>query len=380
MIPLTEEQRMLVKSVEEIADREFAGDAFTWEGEKPWENARLLAEEGYLGIGMPEKYGGGGMSEVEVLLVTETVGRICPDTARFISGANLVAPRAVEMFGTEAAKEKYLPPVIQGRDRIAIAISEPKAGSDVKNMNTHVREEGGNLYLTGEKLWPSEVPSSSSAVVWCKFPEGMGAVVMDFDWSGVEIGNHFTNMAGYTQSQFFMEDVHIPKENVLVRGPEVFKEQLNALNWERIDNAVSANTWALSAFDKALEYAQDREQFGQKIGNFQGIEWKLADMAKQIQVSRAFTYNAVQRARRSGNPPGRLETSIAKLYAAEMAEHVTSEAVQIHGANGYQRGHPVEYLYRLARGRRIAGGTDEIQKNTIAEALTDQGLPDLTDV
>jgi alkylation response protein AidB-like acyl-CoA dehydrogenase len=145
-----------------------------------------------------------------------------------------------------------------------------------------------------------------------------------------------------------------------------------------VGNASLCNAVALCAFDKALDYAQQREQFGQPIGEFQGIEWKLADMAKKIEISRAITHQIAEEAYRKETEPGRMETSIAKLYSAEMGEEIVSESLQIHGANGYQQGHPLEYLYRFARGRRIAAGTDEIQKNTIARALKEEGLPHIT--
>jgi alkylation response protein AidB-like acyl-CoA dehydrogenase len=186
-------------------------------------------------------------------------------------------------------------------------------------------------------------------------------------------------MFNHKQTQFYMEDVHIPQENVITRGPKGFKQQLKALNWERVGNAALCNATALCAFDKALEYAQQREQFGQPIGDFQGIEWKLADLAKQIEVSRAITHQIAQTAHREGTQPGRMETSIAKLYSAEILEEVVSESLQIHGANGFQKGHALEYLYRFARGRRIAAGTDEIQKNTIARALKRDGLPHIVE-
>jgi alkylation response protein AidB-like acyl-CoA dehydrogenase len=175
-----------------------------------------------------------------------------------------------------------------------------------------------------------------------------------------------------------MEDVHIPEENVLTRGPDGFKNQLKALNWERLGSSTFANSMARNALGKALDYAEDREQFGQPIGDFQGIEWKLADMTKQLEASRALTYRAATTAVEQGRIPDRMGTSIAKLFSSEIAESVVSEALQIHGANGYQQGHPLEYLYRLARARRIAAGTDEIQKNQIASVLRDDGLPSLT--
>ncbi len=376
MLALSDAQQMLVETVRDIAEREFAENAGSWDGEKPKPNLETLAENGFLGVSLPEEYGGGGMSEFEAILVEETVGRVCPDTAYALP--DMGAPRAVAMFGTEEAKEQYLPPVCAAEDHLAIAISEPEAGSDVTSMNTRIEEaDDGELYLSGEKIWVSGVEEASAAVVWAKFPEGLGTVIMEFDQPGVEIQQHYENMFGHTQSQFHMEDVHIPQKNVLTRGPEGFKEQLKSLNWERLGNAALCNGTAACVIDMALAYAQDREQFGQPIGDFQGIEWKLADMAKQIQASRALKYQIADTARRENQAPGRLETSIVKLFSAEILEDVVSEAVQIHGANGYQQGHPLEYFYRFARGRRIAAGTDEIQKNTIAGGLKEQGLPHL---
>lgn len=376
MVSLTDEQEMLVDSLRDIAVTEFAENACTWGGDKPWENLRLLADRGYLGISLPEEYGGGGLTEFEALLMSETVGRVCPDTAYALP--DMGGARAVVMFGTETAKETYLPPITSGDDHLAIAISEPEAGSDVQSMNTTVEDRDGELSITGEKIWVSGVNEASAAVVWTKFPDGLGTVIVDLDSPGIEIGQHFTNMFGHTQTQFFMEDVSISTENVLVRGPDAFKEQLQALNWERLGNATLSNATALCAFDKALDYSEDREQFGEPIGEFQGIQWKLADLAKELQSSRAIMYSAAEEARDRGGVPERLSTHIANLYSGEVLEHTVSEALQIHGANGYQRGHPLEYLYRFARARRIAGGTDEIQKNQVAHVVQNKGLPWLT--
>jgi alkylation response protein AidB-like acyl-CoA dehydrogenase len=267
--------------------------------------------------------------------------------------------------------------VTAGEDAVAIAISEPEAGSDVGSMSTRVEEEDGELLLNGEKIWVSHVRHSTAAVVWVKFPEGLGSIVMDFDWDGIEIQQHYTNMHDGTQTQFRMEDVTVPEENVLTRGKEGFREQLRALNWERVGSATLANAMARCAVDRALEYAAQREQFGQPIGEFQGIEWKLADMVKELEASRTLAYRAAMEAERGDGAPDRLQASLAKLYSGEMVENVVSEALQIHGANGYQRGHALEYLYRFARGRRLAAGTDEIQKNGIAAVLAEEGLPPL---
>jgi len=366
-----------VSTLETLAEREFADRAFEWDGEPPWANVELLADRGFLGINIDEAYGGGGLTEFDAMLTIEAVGQVCPDTAEFLYNQQMVAPRAIEMFGTDTAKERYLPPVTAGEDSVAIAISEPEAGSDVGSMETRVTETDGGLVLDGEKIWVSNVAHSSAAVVWAKFPGGLGSLVVEFDWPGVEIQQDYTNMAGHEQTQFRMDGVEVPEENVLTRGEDGFKQQLKALNWERLGSATLANSFARCALSKALDYADQREQFGRPIGEFQGIEWKLADAAKRLEASRALTYRAAVNAHERGRIPDRLDASIAKLFASEMVEEVVSEALQIHGANGYQQGHPLEHLYKLARGRRLAAGTDEIQRNQIADVLKSDGLPSL---
>jgi alkylation response protein AidB-like acyl-CoA dehydrogenase len=377
MQSLSPEQEMVVSSLRDIAEKEFADRAFDCPGETPWENIELLADRGFMGINIDDEYGGGGMTEFEAMLSIETVGLVCPDTANFLYTQQMVAPRAIEMFGTEAAKEQYLPSVTAGEEAIAIAISEPESGSDVGSMRTTVEEDGDELSVTGEKIWVSNLDDASAAVVWAKFPEGLGSAVVDLEDPGIEVQQHYTNMADHVQTQFQLNDVPVPEENVLTRGSDGFKQQLQALNWERLGSATLANSFARCALDKALDYAENRSQFGQPIGDFQGIEWKLADMAKRLEASRALTYQAASRAHEQGRVPDRLNSSLAKLFSSESVEQIVSEALQIHGANGYQQGHPLEHLYRLARGRRLAAGTDEIQKNQIASVLKKHGLPDL---
>jgi alkylation response protein AidB-like acyl-CoA dehydrogenase len=375
MLALSSEQEALVSAVGEFASAEFAQDAYSWEGTIPWENLQGLADHGFLGVNFDKQYGGGGLSEFEALLVGEAVGRVCPDTGGLLLNQQLIAPRVIHTFGTDHAKEEYLPPVLAGEDLVAVAISEPQAGSDVGAMKTKVTERDGDLFLSGEKTWVSYLPDASAAVVWAKFPEGLGSIILDLDAQGVDIAQHHTNMMGNTQTQFYMEDVKIPDENVLVRGKEAFKRQLAELNWERMSIAASANTIAVNALEMALEYAEDREQFDQPIEEFQGIEWKLATMIKQVETSRAMTYQTVETAGGEEGVPDRLHSQIAKLFASEVVHDVVDEALQIHGANGYQQGHPLEYLYRWVRAFRIGGGTDEILKNTIASHLKVDGVP-----
>ncbi|MUV85351.1 acyl-CoA dehydrogenase [Natronomonas sp. CBA1123] len=375
MDSLSDEQRMVLETVRDLAEQNFAEKACTWDDKAPWENIELLAEHGFLGINFEEKYGGGGMTEVEAMLMIEIVSRVCPDTGLFLNTQQMLAPRAVAEFGTEAAKESYLPPIMNGEDAMALAISEPDAGSDVGAMNTIAEEDGDGFRVTGEKTWVSDVPYSSSAVVWVRYPdEGLGSLIVDFDADGVEIANHFTNMAGHKQTQFYMEDVYVPEENVLTHGRSAFKEQLVSLNWERLGNAAMITGRMAFALDMAIDYATEREQFGQPIGDFQGIEWKLADLVKQYKAAQGLTHQAARNAVAADRTPSRLDASVATLYASEIAEHVVSECLQIHGANAYQKGHPLEFLYRDVRGWRIGAGTDEIQKNQIADTIKENGL------
>jgi len=378
MRSLTDEQQMVVDALSDVAESEFADNAFEWEGEIPWPNIETLAEHGFLGLNFDEEYGGGGFSEFEAMLMVDAVGRVCPDTATFLLNQHFIGPRAIDMFGSDQAKETYLPPVINGESSIVIAMSEPGAGSDVQSMTTTVEPGDDCHYLNGEKIWVSDVPDADAAVVWAKFPEGLGSVVIDLDDPGVEIIEHFTNMSGAPQSQFYLEDVRIPEWRILTRGKSGFKEQLKSLNWERLGMAQLANTVAHCALDQAIEYAEDREQFDQPVIEFQGIRWKVAEMVKRLEASRALTYRAGRQANEAGRVPDPLQSAIAKLFATEIAEHVVDQSLQMHGAGGYQQGHPLEYLYRIVRGYRIAGGTDEIMRNTIADLVEQNGLPEIT--
>lgn len=371
---LTAEQRAFAERAEDVA-AEFADEAYTWRGDVPRSNLQRLAEADLYCPSIDEAYGGQGLSDVTAMLLTEAVSRVCPDTGWFTYLQSMVGPRAIDLFGSESLKEAYLPAVTSGESFVSIAISEPEAGSDAASMTTEITEEGGDLVCNGEKTWVGGVPFGDAAVTWVRFPEGLGSVVVPYDDPGVEIEEVYTNMAGYAQTHFTIDDVVVPEDHVLTRGEAGFKEQLVSLNWERLGSSVLTVGWAEAALERAMAYASEREQFGQEIDEFQGIEWKLAEMYRQVETAASLSYGAAARADESDHAPPRLGTSTAKLHSSRIVEDVVSEAVQIVGARAYQQGHPLEYLYRLARSRRIAAGTDEIQLNTIAGALKESGLP-----
>lgn len=375
---LTDAQREFKTAAADLAAEEFAPAAFTWEGDLPAENRDRLADAGLLGIALPERYGGGGGSVVDVLLAQEAVGRVCPDTAHVLSRSSMGPPRVIAELGSEALKERYLPDVCAGDLTMSVAISEPGAGSDAGAMTTSARVDGDTVRLDGEKTWVGKAEEAGAFLVWARFDDrgdgepGVGAVVVDADAPGFALGDAHTNMAGHAQHELHFDDCTVPVDRVLARGPESFKRLLTEFNVERCHNAMMCVACGLAAFDEALEYARDREQFGQRVADFQGIEWKLADIAIQLEAARLLVYRAADRATRTG--PSRLETSMAKVLANEAGGTAVDEALQICGARGYMKSSPVEYLYRWVRGWKIAGGTVEIQRNNIAAELKEHGL------
>ena len=369
----SDEQQLIYNTASEIAREEFSDAAFTWEQEFPEPNLETLAEQGLLGIGLPEEYGGGGYSVVEVLLATEAVGRICPDTAHVLSRSSMGPPRVIAELGSEYLKERYLPGVCAGEDVLSVAISESEAGSDAGAMRTRAEYDGDEIVINGSKMWVTKADRCTAFLVYARFPDDtIGAVVVDKDSDGLSLDDGSVNMAGHTQYEIRFDDVAVPDEQLLVHDEAAFKELLIEFNVERCHNAMMCVACGLCAFDKALEHAKNREQFGQPIGEFQGIEWKLADMATDLEAARLLIYRAAANARHSD--PSRLETSMAKIKANEAGQAVIDDAMQIHGAGGYMKDSPIEYLYRWVRGWKIAGGTVEIQRNMIARDLKKYGL------
>ena len=364
-----QEQQMIRDSASAIAETEFAETAFTWESTYPYENREILAENGFLGIALPEEYGGGGYGPLEVVLAQEAIGRVCPDTAHILSRSSMGPPRVIAELGSDYLKDRYLADVCRGESVLSVAISEPNAGSDAGGMRTSATVDGDEVRLDGQKAWITKGTIADGFLVYARFDDGIGAVVVDADAPGLTVGDGYENMAGHVQTDLFFDDCVVPTEQILVRGDNSFKQLLQEFNVERCHNAMMCVACGLNAFDSAVEHAGSREQFGQPIAEFQGIEWKLARMAMSLEAARLLIYRAASR-----DSPNRLETSVAKVMGNEVGQAVVDEALQIHGATGYMKGHPLEYLYRWVRGWQIAGGTVETQLNTIAHVVTKYGL------
>ena len=362
---LSSEQALLKSTARKLAEGQFRASAFKWKGEYPATNEKILREQGFFGVSLPQEYGGGGLSLLEDLLILGEIGRVCPDTAFALTLAG--PPRIIAELGSEGLKRIYLPAFCRDGQKIGIAISEAEAGSAVTELRTRARVEGDRVILDGGKIFISHADICAAFLTFVKFDEGIGAVIVDQGTPGLELGKPDINMAGHRQYTLFFDGCKISSEKILARGKDAFKRLIQAFNAERCLSAAWAVSIALCAFDFAVEYAQQRRQFGRRIGEFQGIRWMLAEMAMKIEAARLLTYQAAAE-------PTRLKSSMAKATASEMVEKVTSDALQIFGGYGYMREHPLEYLYRLARGRRIAGGTVEVQKNMMADELLKKGF------
>jgi alkylation response protein AidB-like acyl-CoA dehydrogenase len=369
---LSETQRAIRRSAYELADQEFAEDAFTWEGKYPERNAEILADHGFLGMSLPEEYGGGDATLMETLMAMEGVGEVCPDSASLIRNTNVGNVQIIAKFGSESVKKQYLPPVCEGKSSIAVAMSEPEHGSDVTGMDTEAERDGDEYVINGQKAWVSRALEADAFVTYTRLPDGnIGSVLIDSDNPGLTIGEPDINMYGDGQSELFFENLRVPIEQELVVGSDSFKEAMKTYNVNRVTSMALSWIIAKWLFEESLEYAQRREQFDQAIIEFQGVSHRLADMAIKLENSRYMIYRAL-----SGDElPGRLLSSMTKVYVSEAMFEVAEDALQIKGAAGYVGETPESYGFRKIRGSKIAGGTPNVHRNNFMKSLLSSGLP-----
>ena len=371
---LSEEQRLVYRSALEVAEAECSDDPFPAPDEYPWAFARALADQGLLGMGLPEVYGGEGRSAVDTVVAMMAVGEVSPVAATTIHASSFGPPRAIAEFGDDDLCERYLPPVARGESIVAIAISEPEAGSHATAMTTAAEDDGDAWVVNGRKAWVSEAPHADAVLVYVVMPDGhIGSLVVDADTDGLT-QRPDRNMAGQHQSTLFFDDARVPKANTLLTGPDAFKQQITAYNLERVGAAAKVWICARWAFEEALAYAGEREQFGRPIGEFQAVEHRLADMATKLVTARLLVFSALA----DDELPSRLESSMTKVYVTEVAEEVVDAALQIKGAAGYVGDTPESFLYRYLRGYRIASGTSDVHRTMMARDLRSSGLPDWT--
>ena len=372
---LTPAQEALRLRARELADGTFRERAARWDAQEqyPWDNVKDLVRAGFMGLTIPREYAGPAASILDVLLVVEEIARVCGVTARIVVEGSLGVVGALAAYGSEAQKRRYFPWVLEG-EKPAIAITEPEAGSAATDMVTRADEAPDGYALHGEKRWITGAGTSRLYLVYCRMSRaagaaGIGGIFLERDTPGFRIGDrdHTMGLRGIPEGRLHFDGCRVPKDHVLVGPPEGFKQLMQAYNSQRLGAATVALGLAQGAYEQALAYAGRRRQFGRAIGEFQGIRWKLADMAIRLDAARLLIHRAAANAR--DGFPDALESAKAKTFAAETAQFVTSEALQLHGAAGYGRSLPLERMMRDARMFAIGGGTVEMMRNLIADRV-----------
>jgi len=373
---LTEEHTMLQKMVRDFADKEIVPKAADVDEtcRFPVETFQKLGEMELLGLPIPTQYGGAGADTLSQAIVTEELGRACASTALSYAAHVSLGMMPIYMFGTESQKQYYLPKLASGEWLGSWALTEPGSGSDAAGMRTTAVRDGDSWILNGRKTFITNVTHAKTTIVLAITEKGIGskgisAFIVETDTPGFSIGKveKKMGMRGSPTVEIILDNVRIPAENILGEMGKGFNGALETLDGGRIGIGALALGVSQAAFEAALNYAKQREQFGQSIGHFQTIGNYLADMATRIRAARLLIYQAAW-LKDQGKPFG-MEASMAKLYASETSEFVTNLAIQIHGGYGYIKEFPVERYLRDAKLTQIGEGTSEIQRLVIARRL-----------
>ncbi len=372
---LTAEQAAIREAVRSFGDEEIRPVASAYEDDERYPAALLeaAAELDLVAPHVPEAYGGAGTDPVSTVLITEELWRADPGVGGSISAADFGTGMILE-YGDEWMKEKWLPKITAGETPIATGISEPAHGSNVAGMETTAEKDGGDYVINGTKMWITNGSVADVAIIMAKSsPEeghaGITAFLTPTDVDGYDatrIDNKLGIRAQDT-AEIVLDDLRVPEGNVVGELDRGFYQLMEFFAPARVDVAGQAVGVAQAALEEALDYAGEREQFDQKIGEFQAIRHKIAGMATDVEAARSLAYRAAE-ALSGGEEATRL-ASMAKLFASERAVEVTDEAVQVHGGAGYVSDHHVERFYRDARITKIYDGTSEIQKSIIADEL-----------
>lgn len=343
-------------------------------GEAP--SAKLLrefADMGYLGINIPEEYGGMGLGNLEALLVIEELARISSAIAFPVFESCVGPVRAIEKYGKQSLRESVIPAVCSGEKVVAIAMSEPLAGTALTDLTTRATVDGDDVVLNGTKRWCSGGGHADGYLVYCKLSDesgakAIGAVYVEKGTAGLTFGvqEHLMGFRGVPSSDVYFDSVRVPKENIVVDAGG-FGKLMSAFDLERCGNATMALAQASAALDDVTTYVQERHQFGKPIVEFQAVQLKLAEMQMQVEASRLLIWRAAVDAEQGF--PSISASSIAKCYANEIARTVTGNALQLMGGYGYSKEYPMERRFRDAWGWGIAGGAIDIQKVNIAGAM-----------
>jgi alkylation response protein AidB-like acyl-CoA dehydrogenase len=372
---------MIRQTAQEFAQKEIAPIAAEYDesGEFPFETVKKMGAMGFMGIEVPEEYSGAGMDTLAYVLALEEICKVDASHGTIMSVNNSLFSYGLMKFGTPAIKEKYLRPVASGQKIAAYSLTEPMSGSDSGTMRSRAVRDGDSYVLNGRKSWVTSAPVADFVLVFAmtapeKKHNGISAFLIETDKPGFIRGKKEPKLGirASATSEILFEDYRCPVENRLGEEGEGFKIAMTILDAGRIGIAAQALGIAEAAYAASVAYAKEREAFGQKIGQFEGVGFKLADMKTRIEATRLLTYNAALLKERSKTTGERftLEASMAKLFASETAMFCAHTAVQIHGGMGYSKELPVERYFRDAKITEIYEGTSEIQRLVIARLET----------
>jgi alkylation response protein AidB-like acyl-CoA dehydrogenase len=382
LFPFTNEHEMIRQAARDFAQKEIAPIAaeFDESGDFPSKTIKKMGEMGFMGIEIPEEYGGAGMDTLAYVLALEEICKVDASHGTIMSVNNSLFCYALLKFASEELKQKYLMPVASGEAIGAYSLTEPMSGSDAGTMRSRAVLDGNHYVLNGRKSWVTSAPVADYVLVFMMTnpqakQRGISAFLTETNQAGFVRGKKEPKLGirASATSEIVFEDYRLPVANRIGEEGEGFKIAMAVLDAGRIGIASQALGIAEASYKASLEYAKEREAFGQKIGQFQGIGFKLADMKTRIEAARLLVYNAAMAKEKSKKTGGRftLEASMAKLFASETAMFCAHEAVQIHGGMGYSKELPVERYFRDAKITEIYEGTSEIQRLVISRLETE---------
>jgi alkylation response protein AidB-like acyl-CoA dehydrogenase len=373
---LNEEQQQIKQTIREFAEAEIGPHVSEWDESQhfPVELRPKFAELGVMGVLFPEEYGGAGMGYVEYATIIEELSRVDPSIALSIAAHNSLGAGHIYIAGNEAQKEKYLAPLARGEHFSAWGLTEPSSGSDASSMRTVAVRRDGGWVLNGSKNFITNATFAETTVALAitnraAGSHGISAFIIERGTNGFSIAkkeNKLGMRASDTAALVF-DDCFVPDSNLIGEPGQGFIQAMNVLDGGRISIAALAVGCAQGAYEAALRYSKERYQFGRPIAEFQAIQFKLADMATELEAARLLTYRAA--AMKNSGKVTTKESSMAKLYSSEVAVRVSEQSVQIHGGYGYIKDYPAEKFWRDSKLCTIGEGTSEIQRTVIARQL-----------
>lgn len=374
---LTEEQRAFQDSVRRFAADHLAAGAVARAHDEgfPWDVARLMAEIGLFGIMLAEADGGQGGSLMEAVLAAEAVAEVCPRSGDVLQAGNFGAFRTFAEYATAEQKERWFASLLAGRAICAVGMTEPEAGSALTDLRSTCTADGNGYRLNGGKVFTSNSDDASVFLVYCRFgpgTEGIGSVILEPGMEGFTLGGKRRYLNGETWRPLHFDNVFIPPSHVLLKEGG-FRRQIAGFNVERVGNSARSRAVGECAFRLAKEHAGTRVQFGRRLAEFQGLQWKFAEMRVALDGAQLLLYRAAANA--GTGLPDAQEVAIAKYACNQAGWLAVNEAMQVMGGTGYSDDVLIEYCLRKSRGWMIAGGSLEMMRNRIAEGVFGRNFP-----